>query len=308
MYDDDFSTVTAPTNVDAIKRWEGLFKQQPSATVFLNQFPHCEDTFDTNQNPKLNIMDLMSEGSTITPVESQLTTTIPRIDGRSKNKPGLVNKKRKSWEHVDSVVGIQLATKSDSVTVSKKKKRKSDEITISEGATDYVSEGRQITATGVAQSAPSLQLDASKDLMRFMNRAKPKNNNKPYMLDATKSTKRTSSKQRISTRVRKQAKVRAALVALHDLAEDIHKHDKHKLGQTTECFLTHHAKVSMLDGEQINDLHPLAFAAGGLGPNPNILNHGEAMAAVDKESFEDSMDEEIFKVLFVNSCHGFSIV
>ena len=70
--------------------------------------------------------------------------------------------------------------------------------------------------------------------MRFMNRqSKPKTNNKPYMLDATKSTKRTSSKQRISKRVRKQAKVRAALVALHDLAEDIHNHDKHKLGQTT---------------------------------------------------------------------------
>ena len=77
------------------------------------------------------------------------------------------------------------------------------------------------------------------------------------MLDATKSTKRTSSKQRISKRVRKQAKVRAALIALDNLATDIHKHDKTKLGQTTECFLAHHANISMLDGDQMNEIHPV---------------------------------------------------
>ena len=123
---------------------------------FLNQFLQSEDTFNTNPNPELNVMDLMSKGKSINPVESQLTTTIPRIDETSKINTPRVNKKRKSCEPVDSVVGIQLATSSNSVTVSKNKKRKSDEITISEGATDDVSEGRQITATGVAQSAPSL--------------------------------------------------------------------------------------------------------------------------------------------------------
>ena len=51
----------------------------------------------------------------------------------------------------------------------------------------------------------------------------------------------------------------------------------------------------MLDGDQINKLYPLAFAAGGLGPNSNILSHSEAMAAVDKDSVEDSMNEEMVK-------------
>ena len=51
----------------------------------------------------------------------------------------------------------------------------------------------------------------------------------------------------------------------------------------------------MLDGDQLNGLHPLAFAARGLGPNPNILSHGEAMEAVDKEAFEESMNEELVK-------------
>ena len=102
------------------------------------------------------------------------------------------------------------------------------------------------------------------------------------MFDATKSTKRTSSKQRINKRVRKEEKVRSALVALHDLAKDIHKHGRHKLGQTIECFLSHHTDISMLDGDQMNEIQPLAFVAGGLGSNPNILSHGEAMEAVEK--------------------------
>ena len=129
-----------------------------------------------------------------------------------------------------------------------------------------------------------------------------KNKRKPYMLDATKSTERTSSKQRISRRVRKQAKVRAALVALHNLAKDIHKHDRHKLGQSTECFLVHHADINMLDGDQMNEVHPMAFVASGHGPNPNILSHGEAMAAVDKDKFDESMNEEMVK-LFDNGIY-----
>ena len=97
----------------------------------------------------------------------------------------------------------------DSVTASRKnKKRRREEITISEGATNNVSEGGRVTATegALPQSAPSLQLDASRDLSRMIKRMSTKKKRKPYMLDATKSTERTSSKQRISRRVRKQAK------------------------------------------------------------------------------------------------------
>ena len=49
----------------------------------------------------------------------------------------------------------------------------------------------------------------------------------------------------------------------------------------------------MIDGQQINDTHPLAYAAGGQGPNPNILNHDDAMRALDSKEFEASMGEEI---------------
>jgi len=90
---------------------------------FLNQFLQSEDTFNTNPNPELNVMDLMSKGKSINPVESQLTTTIPRIDATSKINTPRVNKKRKiSCKTVDIVVKIQLNTSSNSVTVSKNKK------------------------------------------------------------------------------------------------------------------------------------------------------------------------------------------
>lgn len=36
----------------------------------------------------------------------------------------------------------------------------------------------------------------------------------------------------------------------------------------------------------MNEVYPLAFVAGGLGPNPSILSHGEAIADVVKESIE----------------------
>ena len=64
--------------------------------------------------------------------------------------------------------------------------------------------------------------------------------------------------------------------------------------QTTEIFLAHHASIYTLYDE-CNDTHPLAFTAGGLGTNPVILSHDEAMAVVDKVNFEESMNEEMEK-------------
>ena len=48
----------------------------------------------------------------------------------------------------------------------------------------------------------------------------------------------------------------------------------------------------MIDGKY-NDAHPLAFTTGGIGPNPNILTHGEAMAAVDKVHLKIKIKQEI---------------
>lgn len=101
-------------------------------------------------------------------------------------------------------------------------------------------------------------------------KSKTKTKKISYTLNATNSTVCTSSKQNISKRMRKQAKVRSALVALRNLAKDIHKHDKKKLVQATANFLAHYAHLFSLDGDQMNEIHPLAFATRELGHNPNI--------------------------------------
>ena len=79
-------------------------------------------------------MDLTSNGEFINQIESRLTNTIPRIDDTSKRKSGQV-RPNKSCGLVDSAVGIQLATDSDTVTVSRKRKKGSEKFIISEGAT-----------------------------------------------------------------------------------------------------------------------------------------------------------------------------
>ena len=94
VIDDDFTTVKPTTNAVAIKRWQGLIKQQPNARTMLNQLPQIEDTFNMTQNPELHVMDLMSKGNTIHPHVPHVTETTPRIDG--KNKPGRLNKNVKT--------------------------------------------------------------------------------------------------------------------------------------------------------------------------------------------------------------------
>lgn len=81
-------------------------------------------------------------------------TIIPQIDEKRENNPGQLNKKNKSYKHVGNIVGNQLATGSDSVTVNRKRKRKNDEIIFSDGATNDVSKGRLCTTTEGGQSAP----------------------------------------------------------------------------------------------------------------------------------------------------------
>ena len=53
------------------------------------------------------------------------------------------------------------------------------------------------------------------------------------------------------------------------------------------------ANLTKLSNGECSNIHPLAFAAGNLTVNPNILQHKAAMLAADRSLFLDSMDEEI---------------
>ena len=189
----------------------------------------------------------------------------------------------------DHLANDQLITN----TLNKQKIREdNNEIILSEGAHDSNLEVGYINATEGA-NAPSLKKDTSKDPMRIIMKHQSTKKKFKSSLDVISKTKPTHNNQGLTTSVRTQAKVRSVLVALHKLAKNIHQDVDRKMGQTTEKFLAHHASINMLDGE-CNDTHPLAFMAGGQ-VNPNILSHGEAMAAFDKEQFQTSMDEEMGK-------------
>ena len=79
------------------------------------------------------------------------------------------------------------------------------------------------------------------------------------------------------------------------MAENIHKCKHIRRSKIDENFLDTFANISMIDGNQYNDTHPLVNAAGGLGQNPNILGHDVAMKAVDSDKLEISMAEELEK-------------
>lgn len=65
------------------------------------------------------------------------------------------------------------------------------------------------------------------------------------------------------------------LVSILNLTEDIYEHNKLRLGQITESFIAYYAKSFTLDGVK-NETRNVAFVAGGLGPNLNILSYGES--------------------------------
>ena len=93
------------------------------------------------------------------------------------------------------------------------------------------------------------------------------------LYDVTKPTVKIHIGQRISKRKRKQAKVWAPISDVHKLANKIHisNNSRHKVRPNS--FINQFANLACLTNGELSDIHPLAFAARGHGPNPNILNH-----------------------------------
>ena len=125
-------------------------------------------------------------------------------------------------------------------------------------------------------------------------------------LDITNKSKKTKqSIQRSSTRVRGTSRQKIVkrnrnqtkrFVAMISMAKNIHKYKRTRHIKTAENFLDSFANLSIIDGHQSNGTHPLVYAAGGQGPNPNVFTHNAAMKAVDREKFEISMGEELDKM------------
>ena len=202
----------------------------------------------------------------------------------------------------DNVVKQHLIPILEPVTNQIHKNRKLNEITLSKGVDDSDLEVDLITTTEGVQRTQHMNTrkasrDLSKMLLKTRNIPNKKNRNRrsnSYVLDPTKRTERTHQQQRISKRKRSpSSKVQNALTALHKTAKRISKGQYTRQKKVTDSLFTHYAHISCLVGDQMNDQHPLAFAAGGQGSNPNILNHRDAMRAMDKNMFNESMEEEM---------------
>ena len=97
------------------------------------------------------------------------------------------------------------------------------------------------------------------------------------IFDVTKLTIKRHKHQRISTRKVKQADIRVALVSVHKLARKNHKNKNSRHKASSTQFSNQFDNLACLQNSECNDIHALAFDAGGQGSNPNILKHKQAM-------------------------------
>ena len=73
----------------------------------------------------------------------------------------------------------------------------------------------------------------------------------------------------------------------------VHKNKETKSGVTAVDFVNHYAHLSQLTGDQCNDVHPLAYAAGSKGTNPSMLSHDQDIKTINKDKFELYMADEL---------------
>ena len=130
-----------------------------------------------------------------------------------------------------------------------------------------VDEEANITAQQVDHN---ISEDVNNSVKRHIIPLTQKRRRSQLVFDASKETIKTHSNQRISTRKRKRAKPRSAFLSMIDTAKHIHNVERRV---KTSKIIQQFVNLACLSNGEFNDIHPLTFAAGGLGPNPNILNH-----------------------------------
>ena len=195
----------------------------------------------------------------------------------------------------------QLAPEAETVSTDRLLSQNNLEQTIqSEGVHEpvHLEEGRNVrTSEGASIDAGHMNTNAEKDLSNIVKQnivtSKRSKSSSHVLYDIKKPTMKTDIRQRMSKRKRKQAKVWKAISAVHKLAKKIHKHKHPRHKVSANSFINQFANLACIANGELNDIHPLAFAAGGYGPNPNILNHKQSMEASDHEKFELAMTEEM---------------
>ena len=305
LFDDDFHTVTSASEDDEIEVWKGLFKTNSKSGI-INQFKD-KDKFSFD-SPQINVMDLSSKGIA-NPVVNQQPLSNPRTKEHRKikkfnktnvNTVGLTNNNHSSVPNGTHVVRNQLITGTEPVPAVTQNSRKEEVVIQSEGATNsnhFEESDELMTSEGATSVTQQIQkkVTFAKSCKKPATSSKEKKRKPKFVFDASKDTVRTHSSQRISTRKRKRTK--PFISAFHSMCYRATKFNKLSSSkQIKSCnSINNYANLAKLSNGEFNSIHPLAFAAGNLSANPNILNHRDAMKPADVKIFHNSMDEEMEK-------------
>ena len=116
----------------------------------------------------------------------------------------------------------------------------------------------------------------------------------PLIGDSSRATQATgtrrskrSKKKSVRLRRAEQESIKSSMYAL---AASLHKPHLGRRRPTFQQQIDRLLDLSALSNGEVNDLHPLAFAASA---NPNILTHAQAKRASDYDKFQIAMQDEI---------------
>ena len=272
VHDDNFSTTKCTSELGEITIWKGLYKACLPKDIKID-FP-LKETFDPSTPNPTNLIDLESP-SVLDAQHFEVPDpeNLASIPSELEETPRKKNNKKIPTSPNPTSVPYKTKVPSSGTAAQpgiKDNNNKALDNTIksSEGATKS-SEG------GIAQP-PTQPPNKPRIQKKFIQKRK----RRLGLLDPAKQSRFIAGARR-STRLRTaSAKLKDTLGHLASFLpppEDMST-------MTPDDFFAYYQTINtQIDSEDVNDIHPLAFAAKSSKGNPNILRHKAAMKAPDAD-------------------------
>ena len=303
IYDDDLTTFKATSEIGEIKLWKGLSKnidRTPLQIKFSDK-----DTFNKSDQPAHSLAGLETlcidvTGNSATIPESNSTSAVLPSKSQASNlqrkhKQTPVSPKQNSVPQSQGKAdSTRLATGTEHPQTGRTSRVSEGEFNSSEGALQKQKEARtkRLLARnrGKANPLPKQKQNKHIPVLKRPKRKEPTPDPSPSRREATPARRKRA--RRISKRLLRQKR----LTALAQMAEHLHQDPIECLKVTVSDYFATFASLNLLDNNQINQTHPLAYAAGKTSANPNILSHSKAMKAPDKDLFIQAMVQELLNM------------
>ena len=267
----------------------------------VNQLDIMKNIFEI-QSPQLNVMYVANSktflGSSSLVETPQTSTSLWTLRQNRREIRSLRSDQNMSTtsdaENISNSNRLATIAQTNSIEGS----HNSNKITHSKNTSDiYLSEGDDgidvddtltTSSKGALTTAQFIDRNANTDLGKMLCHKtenfdsysrKPKNSSKAGRkifnrhLDITNKSKKTKpSKQRISKRdrgtsrqklLKRKTKQIKKFVAMSSMAKNVHKYKYTRHSKTAEYFLESFSNLSMIDGQQSNDTHPLTYTTVG---------------------------------------------